>query len=136
MASTFVNRLINQGNAPILEQVVRFTGKRHLLLAENIANVDTPYYQQKDLSTRAFHDALARRVEMRKGAPVGSVRFDGVLPPVEAERSNLLFHDGNNRSVEELMTELGKNAMMHNMATELLRRQFSSIENALKERVQ
>jgi flagellar basal body rod protein FlgB len=44
-----------------------------------------------------------------------------------------MFHDGNNRSAEQLMTEGVKNAMMHNMMIELLRQQFSTLETALKD---
>jgi flagellar basal body rod protein FlgB len=37
--------------------------------------------------------------------------------------------------MEALQSDLAKNAMMHNLAIELLRRQFESMEMALKERV-
>jgi flagellar basal body rod protein FlgB len=47
----------------------------------------------------------------------------------------ILFHDGANRSAEQLMADQAKNAMMHNMVVELLRKQFSALDMALKERV-
>jgi hypothetical protein len=37
--------------------------------------------------------------------------------------------------MEQLMADQAKNAMMHNLAVELLRKQFQSLELALKERV-
>ncbi len=40
-----------------LEQVVNFTQARHTVLAGNIANIDTPGYQAKDLSVRGFSTA-------------------------------------------------------------------------------
>ena len=131
----FIEKLLNQGNAPLLEQVVRFSSLRHRLIAENIANVDTPDYRQKDLSVDRFHGLLRDRVAQRGRASAGAVRFDDVAAEVRQPEAGILFHDGNNRSMEDLATDLAKNAMMHNLAVELLRKQYQSMEAALKERV-
>ena len=131
----FIERLINQGNAPILEQVVKFTAARHRLIGENIVNVSTPNYRQKDLSLDRFNEMLGRRVDARRDAPPGTVGFADIEAEIEHPTNGILFHDGNNRSVEHLMSDQAKNAMMHNLAIELLRRQFQSLKNALAERV-
>lgn len=133
----FINRLINQGNLPLVEQTLRFTARRHSLLAENIANIDTPHYRQKDLDPAGFQAALRDRVSSRAGRPTSSVRFDGMSSDADLlePQRGILFHDGANRSSEQLMTDLAKNALTHNLYAELMRRQFSSIQNALKERV-
>ena len=129
----FIERLLNQGNAPLLEQVVRFAAQRHKLIAENVVNISTPGYRQKDLSVERFNGMLRDRVETRRSSPPGAVSFDDIESEVEHPRRGILFHDGNNRSMEQLMSDQAKNALMHNMAIELLRRQFGSLENALKE---
>src|SRR5438477_8977874 len=117
----FIERLLNEGNAPLLEQMLRFTAERHRLLAENVANIDTPLYRQKDLSTEKFQAQLRERMEQRATAPPGSVAFDNVEMESESPTRNILFHDGNNRSIEQLMSDSAKNALMHNMIVELLR---------------
>src|SRR5688500_4985527 len=132
----FIEKLLNQGNAPLLEQVVRFSGQRHRLILENIANVDTPGYRQKDLSVEQFRKMLVERVEKRRHARPGEVRFDDLDNEVMNPEAGILFHDGNNRSMEELASSLAKNALMHNVAIELLRKQFSAMEMALKERIE
>ncbi len=131
----FVNRLINQGNAPLIEQMLKFTAARHKLLAENIVNISTPGYVQKDLSLTKFQTRLRERVAMRRHAPLGSVSFDDIRGELEHPRHGILFHDRNNRSMEHLMSEQAKNALMHQLAVELLRKQFESLEAALKERI-
>jgi flagellar basal-body rod protein FlgB len=131
----FIERLMNQGNAPVLEQMVKFSQQRHRLLAENIVNVSTPGYRQKDLSIDRFQQLLRDRVNERRDAPIGSVRFDDISAETEYPRRNILFHDRNNRSMEQLMSDQAQNALMHNLMTELLRKQFDSVQNALKERV-
>ena len=131
----FIERLLNQGNAPLLAQAVRFSAQRHKLLAEDIANVSTPGYRQKDLSVDRFRAMLRERLAERNGAPPGSTAFDDVQVDVEHPPGGIVFHDRNNRSMEQLMTDTASNALYHNMMLEMLRKQYGSIEAALKERV-
>jgi flagellar basal-body rod protein FlgB len=131
----FLERLLNQGNAPLIEQVMKFTAARQKLLAENVANVDTPDYQQKDMSVEKFQKLLQDRVTERAGAAPGATPFDDILGELENPSRNILFHDGNNRSIEQLMADSAKNALTHNMMVEFMRKQFSGIEMALKERI-
>ena len=122
----FIEKLLNSGNAPLLEQMVRFSDARHRLLLENIANVDTPGYRQKDLSVERFQRMLVERVENRKRDPGRRVRFDDIENEVMNPEAGILFHDQNNRSMEELSSDLAKNALMHNVAIELIFRTTSS----------
>lgn len=131
----FIDRLLNQGSAPLVERMMRFTAARHELLAENIANASTPGYQQKDLSVPAFQKALRDRQAVRARSAPGSVAFDDITMDVQSPRSGLLFHDRNNRTMEQLQTDLASNALKHNMYTEMLRKQFDGLENVLKERI-
>ena len=129
----FINRLISQESTPLLEQVVRFTAARQRLIAENIANVDTPDYRQKDLSVKRFQRLLGERAEQRRRG--GLAGYGDIASEVENPVRDILFHDGNNRSMEQLASDMAKNAMMHNMAIEMLRKQFQQMDMALKERV-
>src|SRR5690349_7734924 len=129
----YIERMLNDGNAPLLEQMLRFTTERHKLLAEDVVNVSTPGFRQKDLSVDKFQRLLSERLETRDRSPRGSVGFDDIGVDVENPTRNILFHDGNNRSMEQLMSDEAKNAMMHNMVVELLRKQFSELESALRE---
>ena len=128
-----IEGLLNRGNGALLEQVVQFASARHNLLLENIANVDTPGYRQKDLSVGRFNALLAERVDERR--QTGMTSFGELSRAVENPTRGILFHDRNNRSMEQLATDLAKNGMMHNLAIELLRKQFLQLEMALKERV-
>lgn len=131
----FIERLLQQGNAPLLEQQLKFTAARHRLIAENIVNVSTPGYRQKDLDQAGFERALRERLEARRSAAPGSVRFDDIRVKPIAPGAYATYHDGGNRSQEQLMSELSKNGLRHNMYAELLRRTYGSIQSALRERV-
>jgi len=127
-----LDRLFNDGPLPVLEQVLSFTDARQQVIADNVANADTPGYQQKDLSVDAFQAMLRAKVAEQELAPPGSVRFDDIKEEVENPTSGILFHDGNNRSMEQMMTENAKNALMHNLVVELLRQQYQTMQAALK----
>jgi flagellar basal-body rod protein FlgB len=131
----FIDRLFNSSSAPLLEKTLEFTSARHQVLAEDVANIDTPNYRMKDLSLGKFQAMLRQRAEIRDSSGPGSVGFDDIQAKPQDDNDGILFHDGNNRSVEQLMTDEAKNALMHNLAVELLRKQFSTMELALKERV-
>jgi flagellar basal-body rod protein FlgB len=129
-----LDRLFNQGPMPVLEQELTFTDSRQQLLAENAANISTPGYRQKDLSVEKFQAMLRDKVEQQENSAPGSVSFDDVQAEVENPKSGILFHDGNNRSMEQMMTENAKNVLMHNLIVELLRKQYATLDMALKER--
>jgi flagellar basal-body rod protein FlgB len=114
--------------------MLEFTAARHKVLAEDIVNVDTPNYRNKDLSLGKFQAMLRERVKVRNESAPGSVRFDDIHAD-PSHTGGLLFHDGNNRSMEQLVTDQAKNALMHNLVVELLRKQYGQMEMALKERV-
>jgi flagellar basal-body rod protein FlgB len=131
----FIERLMNQTNAPLVEKVLDFASARHRLIAENIANVDTPGYRQKDLSEAKFFAMLRDRAAARRSAAPGSLGYDQLNVDVENPAAGILFHDGNNRSMEQLASDQAKNGLLYTMAIEILKKQFSAMEMALKERV-
>ncbi len=129
----FIDDVINSGATPTLERMLRFTEARQNLLTEDVANVSTPGYRQKDLSVAAFQRALQAR--LAKGEHGGDGSEDPVGAAVQSMQSGILSHDGNNRSMESLMSEGAKNALMHNTVVELLRRQYQTLDMALKGQV-
>src|ERR1700722_16645063 len=129
----FIDRLMNVGPEPVLEQMLRFTEAREGLIAGNIANVSTPGYRQQDLSVDKFQQALRDRVNQQQASGPGAVEFDDISADAEEPSKGIMFHDGNNRSMEQLMTENAKNALMHNLVVELLRKQYATMSMALKE---
>jgi flagellar basal-body rod protein FlgB len=130
----FIDRMLNGLGTPVLERVLDFTSARHKLIVDNIANVDTPDYRQHDLSVDKFMKVMRERIEQSRDAAPGSTRYDDIDAQIEHPDSGMLSHDGNNRSMEELQSNLAKNALLHNMIVEMLRKQFQTMELALKDK--
>ncbi|HEX4054044.1 MAG TPA: hypothetical protein VHX86_07240 [Tepidisphaeraceae bacterium] len=129
----YLDRLLNQGSEPVLEKWLDFTDARERVLGEDIVNASTPNYVQKDLSLPQFQSMLLRKVQQQQTAAPGSVDFGDISMDIQDPRRNILFHDGNNRSMEQLMSDQAKNALQHSLAVELLRDQYSIMETALQE---
>ena len=140
--------LLNRGSMPVLQQVMAFTEARHELLVNNVTNFDTVGYKVQDLPTEEFFSALQAAVKQRdsRGAE-GSLKMSSTrhlqwdsqgklhAQPIELEDQNILFHDQNNRFVEKQMSEMSKNALLHNVAAELLRQQYTLMQSAIRGRL-
>ena len=143
-----INGLFDGGGLPVLERLVQFTEARHSVLADNIANLSTPYYKPRDLDPRAFQANLRQALDRRRSSvrPMNGplhlndtrqLRFqhDGIRATPAELGDNVLFHDENNRDVERLMQRLAENTMAHNMAIEMMRNQLNLLGIAIRERV-
>lgn len=143
-----IKGMFNYGSMPVLERMVQFTGARQELIANNIANLSTPYYKPTDLDPAQFQaqlsDALDRRSRrpnpMRRPMDVRSeeqvqVREGRLQFRPRQKNENILFHDHNNRDVERTMQDLVENALTHRTGIELLKSQFDLLRTAIRERV-
>lgn len=143
--------LLNSTTIPLLEQVVNFTETRHGVLAGNIANMDTPGYHTRDLSTEKFQSTLKEAVEAQH-APAASNATDkyASLPAYGGERSegsfdpyfhvkdslkDILYHDNSDVSMEQQVNEIVKNQTEHNLAIDIMAAQLRLLRAAVTERV-
>lgn len=129
-----------------LEKALAFAEARHRVLAENIANADTPGYRAKQLDVAAFQEALAEALERRKETPSAPFELPAsrefrtgptgnlVVTPSETPPENILFHDGTNSQVERQMAMLAENALMYRTMTELLRGKYECLLKAIRGR--
>ena len=131
----------------MLEQTVNFTEQRHDVLLEDIANVSTPGYVEKDLSVAKFQATL--RNAIAKQQPGFSDVYDPesndeitFQPGGSAIASNphenpnsIAFHDRGVRNMEYLMPQLADNALAHNMAAQFLKSRYDQISRAISMKV-
>jgi flagellar basal body rod protein FlgB len=161
--------LTNSDGIAALERLMQFTGQRHRLIVNNVANLSTPGFRPADVSPAAFQRQLGEAIDAKRagranaaGAIVGDGLFDdapgaggaAARQPLDlrstkeidvtADRmilhpqpvaDNILFHDGNDRSVERIMQDLVENFMTYRMAAQFLRSRLDQISTAIRERV-
>lgn len=143
-----IDGLNNSGSLPVMQRVVQFAARRHTLIADNVANISTPGFRPVDVSLDDFEAALGEAVEARRDrgqARFGSLKIDST-PTVEFEEGglrlqpepigdNILFQDGNDRSLERLMQDLVENFLTYRTAVELMNNQFDMLDVAIRERI-
>jgi flagellar basal-body rod protein FlgB len=135
-----IQGLFDSGSLPVLQRLAQFTQSRHQLLVHDIANLSTPNFRPVDLSVSAFQKSLGEAIDKRRNAagndgnPIGPL--DDVLDPkVAASNDGILFQDGNNRSLENLMKDLAENTMTHNASMDLIKSEFRSLDIAISGRL-
>lgn len=123
---------------PALEQTLIFAQRRQELLAGNLANLDVPGYQSRDLSVGDFQNALAESVQasQQTGAAreLSPLTRDDIYSGPRAATEQVVFHDGSDVSLEQQVTEMAKNQHLHGLAVATMRSQFSLLRAAITER--
>ena len=112
---------ISTPTMPLLEKVLNATAQRQQLVVANMANVDTPGYQTKDLD---FHS------ELQRAANGDSANF---LPVVRSVHGLLERPDGNNVSMDREGLLLAETQMQFGLGVQLLRHEFQSLLSAINE---
>lgn len=150
--SHWLDRISSNGLVQALDLSARFTEARHRVLAENVANIDTPDYASNHLDPEAFQASLreameragaagdrrfsSSRLELRDNAQFvtlgdGSVEVNPGVEPAE----NVLFHDGTNAQLERLMSDVAQNALHHQFVTTQLQNRFETTLKAIRGRL-
>lgn len=136
--------LTNSGVISALTTTLSFNETRLQMLANNVANVETPGFRTKTLDQAEFQSALRKALEKHDADPTRPLSVnsgkevrtapDGrlLVTPSDQPVENLLFHDGTNQSIERQMSELAKTGMTHDLATGLLRGKFQSLQKAIR----
>jgi flagellar basal-body rod protein FlgB len=138
-----IDSLISNPTIKMLEQTLDFTEQRHNLLLEDIANVSTPGYIEKDASVDAFQKSLQDAVTKKWASNNNSYSPDSSqavtfspfssqvqVQPVEVNNS-IAFHDRGVRSMEYLMGQMADNATAHNAVAQLLKGRYDLINKAI-----
>ncbi len=134
-------QILNSTTIPVLEQVIDFAQARHNVLAGNIANLDTPGYRVRDLSTEDFQSRLREAIRARHQPPAakspGEPGFgeEPNIANVARDSQTILRHDETNVDIEHQVTEMAKNQMQHNLALTIMTAQFRLLNVAISERV-
>jgi flagellar basal-body rod protein FlgB len=134
-----ISSLVNNTAIPVLEQVVNFAQARQNVLAGNIANIDTPGYRMRDLSTEKFQSRLKAAIserDQRNSSLSVSLGHTSENPVSEVGSSlaDMLHHDDTNGNLETQITAVAKNELQHNMAISIMSNQFRQLQAAISER--
>lgn len=132
--------LVGSAALDAARQTAVFTYERHKVLADNVANIDTPGYRARDLSTARFNELLDRALERANRRRPNTARLEGATigeaPSKEGGLfQNLVFHDDNNRNIEQLMVAMLENATIQSQVMGSIRTQNNLLRAVISENV-
>ncbi len=97
---------------------------RHRVLANNLANAETPMFKRQDIN---FRKALEQAIEAKKNGNSVDVQFE-----IRTDTKSPSAPNGNNVSTQ---TELGlilENSLLYNTATTVISGKFARLKKAIK----
>jgi flagellar basal-body rod protein FlgB len=108
--------------------------KRNDLIANNIANVDTPEYKRKDISFETeLKNAFANATESTVDARVKHLNLDTMGENVYTDYSELSYrYDGNNVDIDTENGILAKNQIKYQGLMALLNKDFDALKTVMK----
>jgi flagellar basal-body rod protein FlgB len=120
------------GTIKLLSSTLDYQTKRHKVIASNIANIDTPNYEAKDI---IFREALSD--SMRRGTNVEMMRSNTRHLPGTAGQHGAdnveVVESGQRVNIDSEMGKLAENHLRYNLTVELLSRKFRSLNTVLRE---
>jgi flagellar basal-body rod protein FlgB len=123
-----VNRIFD-GAIEQLTRGLAFATRRHQVIVQNVANLETPGYRARDL---VFDDYLRAVPAPELGEP---------LPPVGDRVPRLVLSgegaprpSGNDVHLDHQMARLAENTLFHGALTQVLHSQFTALKQAISGR--
>ena len=112
------------GIVNILEAGLRATALRSKVIANNVANIDTPGFRR---SAARFEDLLAERLESGRPVDVKTLAAE-VFKPFDTEVEG----NGNDVSLDMEVGEMIKNGAMHKTYVRLLAKRYRQMALAMQ----
>jgi len=106
----------------VLERAMSGAALRQQVLANNVANANTPLFVRSDVDFQA-----AIRQALASGAPLDSVQFQ-----VTRDSSGAVSLDGNNVSVDTEMARLSENTLTYQSLASIAKARLKMLEDAVR----
>jgi flagellar basal-body rod protein FlgB len=105
-----------------LERAISGSEMRQSLLANNVANANTPGYQRQDVN---FHSALAQAMGTGDPAAIASVQFSPQRQPQTMQA------DGNGVDIDVESAEMAKNGLEYESLVSVAKARLDIIQTAM-----
>ncbi len=116
-------------SATLLEKMLDVSSVKHKVIANNIANVNTPGYKKMDVS---FADQLEKALNE---SSANTNKFAALQPKIvisKEDTGKTVRNDGNNVDMDKEVSSLVKNTLSYNIYTQLLSKKFEGIKSAIE----
>ncbi len=108
----------------VLNKMMELTTRKHQVIANNVANSNTPGYIRRDID---FANEMSRIIKSQDWQSLSS--FDGT---VKLDESRVPKNDGNNISITEELNEMSQNGVLHELVKKAFQTKVGLIKKAIK----
>jgi flagellar basal-body rod protein FlgB len=119
----------------LIAQKMSYLNQKQGVLAENVANADTPNYKQLEVKPFSFEDALhSHSIGMKTTSPnhIIPASMAGVNAETVRSKDTEILPSGNTVDIEGQMMEVSKNASDYQTVTSLYHKMTGLVNIALK----
>ncbi|MGE8204088.1 flagellar basal body rod protein FlgB [Heyndrickxia sp. NPDC080065] len=117
-----------------LERALDYSSLKQKVIADNIANADTPYYKPKDVSFQGmFQEALnqsfeAKRTDIRHFEFQNTEDFSTIVT-----QKNIQYNEnGNGVDIDKEMSDLATNQIYYNALADRLSGKLSTLQTVIR----
>ena len=110
----------------VLARLLDVASLRHGVIAQNVANINTPAYRQQEVG---FEDKLRRALE--RGDPAAVASALRAEPQVGEGVGGADRLDGNNVDIDQEMGALTKNTLLYRLYGQVLASQLGQLRSAI-----
>lgn len=122
-------------NINLLDQALNYSSLKQKVISQNIANVDTPNYQAKDVSFKAvLQNEVGQNFQALRTDP-RHLDFSGSGSGASqiVTRPNVQYNsNGNSVDVDQEMSDLATNQIYYDALAELVNSKFASLQNVIR----
>ena len=111
----------------LLAKLVDVSAFRHKVLAQNVANVNTPGYQRMNVT---FDEVLARHVNQHGG----DHSVERLQPEISEDQLAPARLDGNTVDIDNEMMRINKNTLLNNTYLQILSTKTAMMRRAIEGR--
>jgi flagellar basal-body rod protein FlgB len=129
---------MNPGELPLIKALqgrMAWLGQREQVLAQNVANADTPGYLAQDIKAPSFRDLVAGGVSRLPLAVTDGAHLPGTHGALQARaepvRKAPRTLSGNSVDIEQEMMKISETASDHHLVTNLYKRNIDMLRAAL-----
>jgi flagellar basal-body rod protein FlgB len=115
-----------------LEKGIQYSGIKNKAISHNIANVDTPNFKRKEISTN-FGETFQKALESYK-TDARHQDFSGTsnLPYKIDKTAHSYSHNGNNVDIDKEMSDLAENQIYYYTLIDQMNGKFQSLQSVIK----
>ncbi len=113
--------------AEVMERALDINWLRQQLIANNIANVDTPNYKRADVD---FKSSLIKALNNHSDSRLAAKEVE---PDFVDSEDLILSNDGNNVDIEKEMSQQAVNVLQYALLTRLVSDQLGMLRTAITE---